>query len=327
MKIDLPKAQEATGSKPESEATLRADYYRLLERRKKLDARLGYLMQRANTDTDLLLSLDKEKHDVHVRAQEIGRKLGKTLTEMDFDVMMLHGNASDLGLEAPIIFPESNATYHRESKKIFEMMKLVEEVGDTPDKLPLFQERLRELTFGLPKNSRMSNKMLIPSDYLPSFGDYMIDNPVLPDEVVLIYGEQKHFFDDTTFFSANFSKRMIGLKNLTEEFPKEVRMFASGDLSSHETNRLYGVAIDRSQLVEMVQKIMSNRSEYWTTFDDENGTRETIYTFSEIVGAMEDKVIPFYLRDSYITEEEKQLVKQYWKQEIQRLFELYQSES
>lgn len=353
-------------NKPENRDTLRAEYYSLLERRKKVNARLGYLMQHASPDNDLLLSLDKEKHDVHVRAQEVGQKLGKTLTEMDLDVMMMDGNAEDFGLEAPIIFPENEPAYRRYSETLFEVMKLVEDVGDNPDKLSLFRERLRkyknqvypkaraDLPLWTPGETNLQLDVLMktnkPSGYFPPV-DILADNhPILPNEVVLIYGVERFTYADQegkvgydydchqqSVFSANFSKRIGGLVNLTEDFPANVRMFASGGLAFHGSHRVYGVAVDRDRLVEIVKKIKGNRSKYWTTIHDDRDARETVCVdpdFSdpniEYVEPAEKKAIPLYLRRgmdySVSTDQEKQLVKQYWRQEIQRLFELYKGQ-
>lgn len=363
MNIDLPKLPVASENDSENRDTLRTEYHRFLQHRKKVNARLRYLMQHANPDNGLLLSLDKEKHDVHVRAQAVGQKLGKTLTEMDFDIMMMDGSAEDLGLDVPIIFPENEPVYHRYSKTLFEVMKLVEEVGDNPDKLPLFREQLKkytnrvypktkgELPICVTDEANLGLGVLMktkkPSDYFPPLRTLADNHPMLPNEVILIYGIERFAYVDQAgpvgyshdcqqqyIFSANFSKRIGGLVHLTEDFPADVRMFASGELDFHGSHRVYGIAVDRDHLVEIVKKIHGDRSRYWTTIHDDRDARETVYIdpdFSdpniEYDEPTERKVIPLYLRRgmdySVSTDQEKQLVRQYWKQEIGRLFEIY----
>lgn len=100
--------------------------------------------------------------------------------------------------------------------------------------------------------------------------------PVLPNEVVLVYGVENSLGidekgrEDNSWdvdgrelnYSKGFISRIKGLANLLND-EKGVREIIFGDTTLHGTYKIYGVIVDNKEILRIIEEIRNNKNKYW----------------------------------------------------------------
>ncbi len=235
----------------------KAHYRLLLEKHKRLTDRYKRAAFRDRStgtgEQSRLADLDLKRHEVHLELLKIARKLGKNSSDVAVDLLALDGSLKEYQINLPVMTKEQ-----LEKDQSVELLNKPEILQDCQ---PLKEDEVF-IQFGTEtyeeldsEGNRVSTYRIMQEDQEPVSQEYS--------------------------YSAGFGRNMEYVSMLANDFPEDVRPMSTGALIFHGSMRMYGVALKKSGLVDVLAEL---RSRIEADKDDKSAPK------SYIISAGEDKL-------------------------------------